>query len=182
MDIKLKNVRIAFCQYIFKPGAMQEGQDKKFSSTFLIPKTDTNQIAEVEAAIKSAAEDKWGPKAKILDQLKKAGKTCLRDGEEKAQYDGYAECMFVNASSKVKPLVIDKDKTPLTEESGKPYGGCYVNCKLNIWAQDNSYGKRVNASLMGIQFAKDGDAFSGAAPAKADDFDDIADTGESLID
>jgi hypothetical protein len=41
----------------------------------------------------------------------------------------------------------------------------------DVWPQDNAYGKRVIASLKGVQFVKNGDAFSGGAPASADEFD-----------
>jgi hypothetical protein len=80
--------------------------------------------------------------------------------------------------------VIDRDKSPLTAEDGKPYSGCYVNCSLELWAQDNSYGKRINAQLGGVQFFKDGDAFSGGgSAADADDFDEITEgaDAESLV-
>ena len=59
------------------------------------------------------------------------------------------------------------------EPSGRPYAGCYVNAVLEFWAQDNKFGKRVNATLMGVQFFRDGDAFSGGGAASDDDFDDV---------
>ena len=69
---------------------------------------------------------------------------------------------------------MDVDKTPLVAENGKPYSGCFVNASLELWAQDNNYGKRVNATLMGVQFYKDGDSFSGGGVASEDDFDDLS--------
>jgi len=45
------------------------------------------------------------------------------------------------------------------EENGKPYAGCYVNMSIRLWAQDNQFGKRVNAQLRAVQFVKDGEAF-----------------------
>lgn len=42
---------------------------------------------------------------------------------------------------------------------------------VEFWAQDNNYGKRVNATLLGVQFVRDGAAFAGgttgAAPTNA---------------
>jgi len=75
--------------------------------------------------------------------------------------------------------VIDGDKTILKEESGRPYSGCYVNANIEVWAQDNSFGKRINAQLKGVQFYRDGDAFSGSAPSSPDEFDDVGNTGET---
>ncbi|MNP74169.1 hypothetical protein D3C76_1710040 [compost metagenome] len=51
---------------------------------------------------------------------------------------------------------------------------------VDIWAQDNSYGKRINAQLQGIQFVKDGEAFSGGGTsADASDFEEIADGADA---
>ena len=69
----------------------------------------------------------------------------------------------------------NKDKTPLTEDDNVIYGGCYVNAIIELWAQDNNYGKRINANLLGVQFHKDGEPFGGGGVSvKADDFDDVS--------
>ena len=99
----------------------------------------------------------------------------LHDGDLKEQYEGFPGNFFVTARNKSRPLVIDRDKSPLTEADGRPYSGSYVNVILDVWAQDNSWGKRVNATLKGVQFSKDGEAFSGSAPASIDSFDDVSD-------
>lgn len=132
--------------------------------------------AEISAAIESVATDKWGAKASgILKQLRTTAKTCLRSGEDKTQYAGFEGAMYVSANNPARPLVLAADTSPLTEADGKPYAGCYVNAVLEIWPQDNEYGKRVNAKLLGVQFVKDGEAFSGASTASQDDFDAIDD-------
>ncbi len=46
--------------------------------------------------------------------------------------------LYVNANNKVRPLIIDRDKTPLDSTDGKPYGGCYVNASIELWAQDHA--------------------------------------------
>ena len=50
------------------------------------------------------------------------------------------------------------------------YSGCYVDCSVEIWAQDNQYGQRVNAQLRGVMFVRDGDAFGAGGSASADEF------------
>jgi len=182
--IKLKNVRLAFCQNLFKPGVMPGSAADavpKYSSTFLIPKNDP-QVKTVQEAINAVALAKWEKKAAVIGRgLVAENKVCLHDGDLKEQYDGFSGSMYVGASNKVKPLVIDKDRTELVESSGKPYAGCYVNCSLEVWAQDNQFGKRINATLRGVQFLRDGDAFVGGAPATDDEFEDIGDTGAEDI-
>ena len=129
----------------------------------------------INAAIDQVAKDKWGAKADaVLKQMRATDKVALHSGDTKSQYDGYEGNMFVASRTATRPLVIDRDKSQLTAEDGKPYSGCYVNASVELWAQDNAYGKRVNAQLGGVQFFADGDAFAGGgSSADADDFDDI---------
>jgi len=173
---RLTNVRLAFPQ-IFEPKAFQgEGAEVYSASLLIDPKTPEGkkQITLIDFILLTVAKDKWGAKADtVLKSLKSADKTFLHDGDLKADYDGFPGMMFVSVRSKTRPLVLDKDKTPLTQKDGRPYGGCYVNASVEVWPQDGQYGKRINASLRGVQFVKDGDAFSGGAPASEDEFDSL---------
>lgn len=170
--MQLKNVRLAF-PALFEPKAVNPGDKPKFGGSFLLP-PDHPQVAEIRQNIIQTARDKWGEKADaILKELKAKDRLCLHDGDTKAQYDGFEGMLYVSASSDARPTLIDRDKTPLVEADGRPYAGCYVVVSIDIWAQDNNYGKRINATLRGVQFSKDGDAFSGARPADADEFDDL---------
>jgi hypothetical protein len=111
----------------------------------------------------------------------KSVKLCLRDGAEKDETDGYGdEVMFVSASSAKRVPVVDRDLTPLMEENGKPYAGCYVNMSIRLWAQDNQFGKRVNAQLRAVQFVKDGEAFGNKPVDPQKEFKQIEDSGNSL--
>lgn len=181
MEIKLPNVRLAFPN-LFRPQSVQ-GSDPKYGASFLIDpdtKAGSKLVAQIEDAMVEVANAKWGDKAdKILKGLKKQGRVCLRDGDEKAEYDGFEGMMFVSATNAAKPTVTDRDPNEeLTQADGKPYGGCFVYGYIELWAQDNDYGKRINASLKGVQFYKDGDAFSGGGVAKVEDFEDLSDLGE----
>uniref|UniRef100_T1HEF4 Uncharacterized protein n=2 Tax=cellular organisms TaxID=131567 RepID=T1HEF4_RHOPR len=48
---------------------------------------------------------------------------------------------------------------------------------------DNNFGKRINASLGGVQFLRDGDAFAGGGVATPDDFENMSEgaDAEALI-
>jgi hypothetical protein len=179
MQIKLRDVRLAFCQNLFKAGSMAGSNDLKFQSTFIIAGDDP-QVKVVEKAITDVATEKWQGKAGvILKSLRAENKVCLKNGDAKAQYEGFEGNFFMSTSSKQAPKVLDRDRSVLTEADGKPYAGCYVTALLDIWAQDNDFGKRINVTLKGVQFVRDGDAFVGSAPAAVDDFDDLSDTGDS---
>lgn len=166
MSIKLNNVRLSFPSLFQK--AQFDGADTKYEATFLLDKVKhAAAIKQIEEAIA----------AKIASDLKgakvPANKLCLRDGDE-VEYDGYAGHMTLKASTKKRPLVLNKDKSPVTEADGVVYSGCYVNAIVEFWAQNNQFGKRINATLLGVQFAADGEAFSsGGSSATVDDFDDL---------
>ena len=169
--IILTNVRLSFPS-LFKRASFN-GQEGKFEATFLLDKVkDVKQIEMLKIAISDALSDS---KIKVASD-----KFCLKDGDN-IDYDGYANTMAIKASSKEMPILVDKDTTPLVVEDGKPYAGCYVNAQIGIWIQNNSYGKRVNANLYGIQFVKEGHSFGASNSAlnhgfvNLDGFDDICD-------
>lgn len=175
MKVHLKDVRLTF-PAIFDPKQVNGQGDPKFSASFLFARNHP-QVLEINKAVIAAAAAKWGEKAQaMLTQLKAADKLPVHDGDAKSAYDGYAGNYFVNASNKVRPLVIDGNRAPLSAADGKPYSGCYVNAIVEFWAQDNQYGKRVNASLLGVQFLRDGERLAGGAVAAADDFEAIPET------
>ncbi|EJD0459570.1 DUF2815 family protein [Salmonella enterica] len=181
MKVILKAVRLAFAQALFEAEDYQNDGNFKFSSTFLIDKAQKATIAEIENAIKQVAAAKWGAKAEaILKSIRgNSNKFCFRDGEEKPDYDGFEGQMYIKASNKARPLVLDRDRTPLTAADGRPYSGCYVNATITIFAYDSNGNKGISASLGGVQFLRDGDAFGGGIPASVDDFDDISEGADA---
>lgn len=174
MKLKLQNARLAF-PALFEAKTVNGEGAPAFSGSFIIPPNHP-QMAEINAAIDKVAKEKWGAKADaVLKQLRATDKVCLHDGDTKAQYDGFEGNFYVSARGKTRPLVLDRDTSPLVESDGRPYAGCYVYATLEIWAQDNNYGKRINAEIKGVQFFRDGDAFAGGgAPADPEDFDDLS--------
>lgn len=178
MKVKLTNVRLAFPD-LFVPRPFKPGDPPKFKATFLIPKDDP-QVKAIEAAILVVAKEKWGAKAQVvLGGIRgNPNKFNFQDGDAK-EYDGYSGQMALSAGNKVRPLVIDRNKSPLTESDGRPYPGCYVNASVEFFAYDNS-GNGISASLKGVQFAGDGDAFVGSPPATSEEFEDIA-VGEDAL-
>lgn len=177
MKLVIQNTRLAF-PAIFEAKSVA-GEEPAFSASLILP-PDHPQMGEINDAIEAVAKEKWGAKApEMLKQIRAKGNVCLHDGDEKASYDGFEGNFYISARSKTRPLILDRDKTPLTQSDGRPYGGCYVVAVLELWAQDNQFGKRVNAQLKGVQFYRDGDAFTGGAPADESDFDDLSDGADA---
>ena len=163
--IKLNNVRLSFPSLFRK--AVFGGDETKYEGTFLLDKkTHAEVIKEIQAGIKAINADKHKGKSLAAD------KVCLKDGDT-IDYDGYAGNMSIKASSTKRPMVIGTDRSPLTEDDGKPYAGCYVNAVVELWGQRTNFGERVNANLLAVQFAKDGEPFGDGVTASVDDFDDI---------
>ncbi len=173
MRILIRDVRLAFPS-IWKASAPKGGGEEAFSASFLMPKNH-KAVAELKAAFKKLAHEKWGAKADaVLKALEAADKTALHDGDRKSEYEGFEGMLYISARSKVRPGVFDQQRNELTQQDGKPYSGCYVNANLELWAQDNSFGKRINAQLRGVQFFRDGDAFAGGgSAASSEEFDEI---------
>jgi len=186
MKVKLQNVRLSFPDLY--EAKQFEGQGPFNYRASLLFDPGSQEKKDIDAAIKAVAVEKWGKKADALlaGILPNPQKCCLVDGNTK-EYDGYEDKFALSASRKQekgRPLVLDRDKTPLGQADGKPYAGCYVNATVEIWAQDNTYGKAIRAELLAVQFAKDGDAFAAGSIGNEEDFDDLsadADSADSLV-
>ena len=175
-EVLLKGVRLSYA-HVYKPQEQENDDGSKrytYSTVCIISKDDEDQIFAIEDAIDAAKEAKWGDK-KNWPKLK-ADRICLKDGDEEDK-DEYIDSMIIRASSSEDnpPQVIKnvRDEDGKWEESrpGGPrsvYSGCYANVLIRLWAQDNKYGKRVNASLEVVQFAKKGEAF-GRGPVDPND-------------
>jgi hypothetical protein len=172
----LKNVRLSFNDLFEARGF--EGGTPKFSATVLIPKGSAT-YDELIAHVRNVAKAQWADKAAAILKTCEANlqRWPLKDGDTAADAEGnprqgWEGQYALKGSNAVQPLVIGRDRLPLTAQSGKPYSGCYVNIKLDVWAQDNRYGKAINVKLLGIQFWDDGERFGSAdSIAKADDFE-----------
>lgn len=179
MKVTLLNVRLAFPK-LWEAKAVGDGDSKYYSAAFPIVPGSENAKA-LDDAITKVSKEKWAEKgaailATIIDKNDIGyTKKPLRSSEGEI-YSGFEDCFSVNASLREdlgRPLVLDRTKNPLTQKDGKPYAGCYVNAVVDVWAQDNSNGKRINVQLKGIQFVKDGDAFGTGGAATPDEFDDL---------
>jgi len=160
----LKNVRLSFPSIFQK--AEFDGNIGKYESTFLLDKSDEKTKTMLDEAIEAAIAE---AKVKVPSD-----KRCLKDGDE-SDYDGYEGHWSFKAANSKRPTVIDRDKSPLVEEDEKLYAGCYVNAVVDLWVQNNKFGKRVNANLYGVQFLKDGEPFGMGSTDVSDDFDDLDD-------
>lgn len=179
-EVMLRDVRLSY-PALWKAKAFGDGSEgePKFQAVALMdPETKIGQrnIALIEDAIDFVKKEKWPKGAPKLGPTK----ICLKDAEDMEELkDGYEGMMYLSASDAKRPRVLDADGIDVREgDEGAPYAGCRVDMKVRIWAMDNKWGKRINASLIAVKFRDDDDAF-GAAPFDPDEFDEDDDAPPS---
>lgn len=180
----LKAIRCAFPDLFVAVQYQGAGPFNYRMSGLIEPGSENDKI--VRAAIERAGEAKW---AKKWPEIKKtiegqSQKWCYINGDQKA-YDGFEGKMALTMSRPKESgpvLVLSKNpKVPLTAEDGVIYGGCYVNVKAQLWAQDNDFGKGIRCSLIAVQFFSDGESFGGAPRATAEGFESVESESEEFV-
>ena len=162
--------RISFAN-IWKPKSIN-GSEEKYSVSCLIPKGDKATLMRIHKAVEFAKKNgeisKWN--GKIPPNLKLP----LRDGDiERPDDENYAGHMFLNATSKEAPQIVDRRVQPIMDamECGS---GDYCNVSVNFYPFNANGNRGVAAGLGNIQKLKDGERLSGRTNA-ASDFEELAD-------
>lgn len=182
--VVLKNVRLGFPK-VWKPEAATPDAKPKFGANLIIEADSAEYKANVkacEAAVTYVAKKQWGDKAERIAAAIERKRKSFRDGdgetnEEGDTWDGFAGNMIVSAKNAKRPQILNRDKTPLAEEDGVIYAGCYVDAVVSFYttATKEQGGNGIFASLEIVRFRKDGESF-GAGKLNVDDFlDDLED-------
>ena len=174
-------VRLSYV-HLFEPYASFEGQDAKFSTVILVPKSDTATIAAIKKAQQIALEN--GKSSKFGGSIPKNWKNTFRDGDEEGDLEKnpeYAGHYFMSVSNKTKPGLVDAQLNPITDPS-ELYSGCYARVSINAFPFSASGNKGVSFGLNNVQKVADGESFTGATRAE-DDFEALSDeeAEEALI-
>lgn len=182
VDSPTDPVRLSFPD-VYTAVEFKAGDGKpRYNASFLIVPGGANDkkieaaiAAEVKAAFPDAVKGaKW-----LAAARGQGNKDCYTDGDLKS-YDGYEGMKVLSSHRRAKdgPVgvygnVLDpatQKVVVLTEVSGKPYAGCYVNGTVEIYLQTKGENQGIRCGLQAVQFVRDGDAFSGSKPATPDDF------------
>jgi len=157
-------VRFSYAN-IWEPKSINGG-DEKYSVSLIIPKSDTKTIADIKAAVEQAKKDgvsKFG--GKVPANLKLP----LRDGDvDRPDDEAYKDCYFINANSKDRPGIVDKNVKPILDQS-ELYSGCYGRASITFYAFNQNGNKGVACGLQNLQKLTDGEPLSGRSRAE-DDF------------
>lgn len=181
-EITIKNVRGSFLHIFHKnPLSLKNNSEGKYDGVFLLPKSDVKTKAKLDALIKALSIEK--NKGIIPKNI------CIKDGDEIAEeknWEGYADHWVINANNAKRPSVFNHDLSTVTEEDDLVYSGAHYNIKINLYYYNNTdFNKKgISANLLGIQFVKHDEPFSGGARvAKPNDFEkiDVSENNESVI-
>lgn len=188
--ILLKNVTLAF-PAIAEPQSFGEGEPAYGAKFPITPDSKYQQL--LEAAIVAVAEEQWKNKAaSTLEMLKEDGKVCFvkkvyRSKSTGEPYQGFEGKHYLSTrNAKTQPTVFTRFGEPITEKreiERLAFSGAVVHASLEIWAQDNKWGKRINCTLRGVVVTGEGENFGGgSSPASKDELADVFDEAPDASD
>jgi hypothetical protein len=146
-------------------GAGDAGKIAKFETGILIRKDDAKTLATVQRLIDEALEygrvNLWGgtiPKGSAF-------KLPLHDGDTDKPDDdpAYKGCMFLTARTNVRPWVLDRNKTQITNPS-EIYSGMYGHVILTAYPFSHPTGsKGVGIGLEAVLKTREGERLGSSA-------------------
>ena len=166
MAVTINDVRFSYC-HLFQPKTMQDGT-QKYGVTILIPKTNTQAMAVInaakEAAIADGVQKKWGGQRPPMLSM------CIHDGDGGRPSDGmpFGEecrgCWVMSANSNSKPFVVDAMVQPIINPTDV-YSGMWGNVNVNFYSYNNTK-KGIGCGLNGVQKTADGEPLAGHVTAE----------------
>ena len=160
--------------FLTEPRPSEDGKAPKYSTSFLIPKSDIKTLGKIRDAINAAAQlgkiDKWN--GKIPDPLKHP----LRDGDAEAEEKGqeYEGHYFLNASSIRKPRIVNFQIQDILDPD-EIYSGCKCRLSLSFYPFNTNGNKGIACGLNNVQKIEDGEPMGGVRSKAEDDFADCSD-------
>ncbi len=157
-------VRLSYAN-VWEPKSINGGE-AKYSCSVIIPKSDTETVAAINAAIECAIKEgigKFGGKVPPKGALKLP----LRDGDTERDDDAYAGAYFINANSKTAPQIVDKRVRPILDRS-EIYSGVYAHVSLSFYAFNSNGNRGIACGLGNIQKVRDGAPLGGRTNAASE--------------
>ena len=167
-EVVTGEVRLSFV-HVFKPYAYTQGSEEKYSVTILLPKTDVDTKARIDAAIEAAKQmgkEKWN------GEIPPVCPDPVHDGDGVKPSDGLPfgqeckGCWVFTASSKADypPEVVDANGNPIISQS-EMYSGVYGRVCVNFFPYSFSGKKGIGCGLGPVQKIRDGEPLSGGTTA-----------------
>jgi hypothetical protein len=172
--IKIENVRFSF-PHLDKPYAGKNADEKskpKYGLVSMLGKTTHKEVkALIDERIAELLKEGKIAKMPMKDKFCRDG-----DEEKEAVYEGH---WIVSSREERKPAVRNRRGELVSEPrdiADLIEGGYWGHVLVRPWLQDNDYGKKVNAGLVGVQHVKDDETFG---EGRIDDTDAWADESDA---
>lgn len=177
-SVTLTNVRLSYV-HLMKPYSNDPSQEAKYSCTILLPKTDLQGKAAIDAAIEAAKQA--GLQKKFGGVLPPKLPVPVYDG------DGFTasgnkfgpECagcwVFTASSAADRPVeIVDRNMNRILDTT-QVYSGMYANINVNFFAYAAPGRKGIGCGLGPVQKVRDGEALGGSAAAASSCFSAMGD-------
>ena len=165
-------IRFSYPSVFRKNTKNRDEKDAKYELTVVIPKDDKETVKRISEACKEVFEENKNSVFKGLtyDEVAKP----YHDGDGRkpkggAYSDDFKGCYLINARTDKPPVVVDRDRRPVTDER-MVYPGCYGRVNLNFYPYNVNGNRGIAAGLNGVQTYNYGAPFGNAFTA--DGFDD----------
>lgn len=148
--------RLAFAS-IFETSQFDGKGAERYRITMLFPKNV--DIKKLKELAKKAAFDKWG------DDIPGNLRSPFCDGDDKPEWDGHVDHVYVRAISLYKPGIVDAQKEPIIDKESFASGD-YARAQVHCYAYDKLGNKGVSFGFSNIQKLRDGERFAGGPSAE----------------
>lgn len=180
--IMLKGLTMAF-PALAEPQSFGEGEPAYGAKFPITPNSEHQKL--IEDAMLAEAKETWKDKGEsALAMLVEDGRVAFvkkvyRSKKTGEPYEGFEGAHYLSTrNAKTQPTVFNHYGEPVTGKGDierQAYSGAVVNASVEVWAQDNKWGRRINCRLRGVMLTGEGKNFGGSAtPASADEFASMA--------
>lgn len=140
-------------------------------------------LTAVKAAVKEAAEKKWGadPKKWPKNMRSPFKVQEMKQDDDGNDYlpSGFTEgASMLSVKSQKKPGLVDASNQDIIDDNDF-YGGCYARAQVNAFAYDKKGNVGVALGLNHVQKLRDGESFGSATRNASDVFSPVSETGGS---
>ena len=167
-QVVVQNVRLSYV-HLLKPYSNDPKMDPKYSTTILLPKSDTATKAAIDqaiaAAIRNGIENKWNGAApqRVPTPVWNGDGVTANGNAFGPECKGH--WVFTASSAADRPVdVVDANVNPILKPTDI-YSGIYANVSINFFAYNYNGKKGIGCGLGPVQKVADGEPLGGQAPS-----------------
>lgn len=173
-NVTTGKVRMGYV-HLFKPYAYQQGQEEKYSVVVMVPKSDTDTMARINAAVEAAKQK--GISGKWNGVCPPIVPSPVYDGDGVRPSDGMPfgkECkghwvFTASAKAGYPPEVVDAYCNPIINQS-EIYSGIYGKVNVSFYPYTFGGKKGIGCGLESVQKTEDGEPLAGSHVSAAQAF------------